>query len=409
MDAVNIFSAENLEGRVDVARAVGTTSTAMFIYDLAPGQSSSPYHYEYEDEWLLVVDGTIAVRAPDGERTLERGDLVRFPSGPAGAHKAMNRSESPARMLMFSSARSPAVSVYPDSDKIGRSAARSRRADLRARYGGPVVAREDGWDKALEGARRTATSTSAWPRDTTSPMRRCSSRRPSTRSSTSSSRSPEQAARSSSGSAPAGSRCRSPLRGVPVHGIELSKAMVARLRAKPGGEDDRRRRSATSRRRRSTGRSRVAYLVFNTIMNLTTQAAQVACFRNVAAHLEPGGCFVIEVEVPEPPAAAARRDDPRLPRERDAAGGSTSTTSRIRASSRTTSRSSTAGLERLSVPFRYAWPSELDLMAQLAGMSAARALERLEARAVHERAAASTSRCGRSRRDAEPTHRHDTR
>src|SRR6476620_2851859 len=89
MDAGNIFSAENLEGRIDVAQALGTTATAMFIYDLAPGQSSSPYHYEYEDEWLLVVDGTIAVRTPDGERTLVRGDLVRFPSGPARAHKAM--------------------------------------------------------------------------------------------------------------------------------------------------------------------------------------------------------------------------------------------------------------------------------------------------------------------------------
>jgi uncharacterized cupin superfamily protein len=119
MDAVNIFSAENLEGRVDVARAAGSTETAMFIYDLEPGQSSCPYHYEYEEEWLLVIDGTLVVRIPDGERTLERGDLVRFPSGPTGAHKVMNRSESPARMLMLSSARTPAVSVYPDSDKVG--------------------------------------------------------------------------------------------------------------------------------------------------------------------------------------------------------------------------------------------------------------------------------------------------
>jgi uncharacterized cupin superfamily protein len=119
MDAVNIFSAENPDGRVDVARAVGSTATAMFIYDVEPGRSSCPYHYEYAEEWLLVVDGTIVVRTPDGERTLERGDLVRFPSGPAGAHKVMNRSESPARMLMLSSVRVPAVSVYPDSDKIG--------------------------------------------------------------------------------------------------------------------------------------------------------------------------------------------------------------------------------------------------------------------------------------------------
>ena len=149
MDAVNIFSAENLEGRIDVARAVGTTSTAMFIYDLEPGQSSSPYHYEYEDEWLLVVEGTIAVRTPDGERTLERGDLVRFPSGPAGAHKAMNRSESPARLLMFSRARVPAVSVYPDSDKIGVWP--GEEADELIFERGTAVPwshGEDGWDKA---------------------------------------------------------------------------------------------------------------------------------------------------------------------------------------------------------------------------------------------------------------------
>ncbi len=87
-------------------------------------------------------------------------------------------------------------------------------------------------------------------------------------------------------------------RGVPVQGIELSRAMVARLRAKPGGDaigvtiGD----FATAR---ADGTFAVAYLVFNTIMNLTTQEAQVACFGNVAAHLDPGGCFVIEVMVPD--------------------------------------------------------------------------------------------------------------
>jgi uncharacterized cupin superfamily protein len=119
MESVNIFSVENLEGRFDVARAVGSTATLMFIYDVAPGERQSPYHYEYDEEWLLVVDGTLVLRAPDGEHTLERGDVVCFPSGPAGAHQLTNRSESPARTLMFSSSRAPAVSVYPDSDTIG--------------------------------------------------------------------------------------------------------------------------------------------------------------------------------------------------------------------------------------------------------------------------------------------------
>jgi len=155
-------------------------------------------------------------------------------------------------------------------------------------------------------------------------------------------------------------------RGVPVHGIELSKAMAARLRAKPGGEDI----GVTIGDFATTtvdGTFSVAYLVFNTISNLTTQAAQVACFRNVATHLEPGGCFVIEVGVPGlqrlPPGETFQAFDVSQTHwgidEYDVA---------------------TQGLishhleivdgkaELNSVPFRYTWPSELDLMAELAGM-----------------------------------------
>ena len=119
MQSVNIFSVDKPEGRLDVAQMLGSKALMMFVYDVSPGGSSSPYHYEYEEEWLLVVDGTLVLRAADGEHTLQRGDLVRFPPGPEGAHKVMNRSDAPARTLMFSSSRVPAVSVYPDSDKIG--------------------------------------------------------------------------------------------------------------------------------------------------------------------------------------------------------------------------------------------------------------------------------------------------
>jgi uncharacterized cupin superfamily protein len=149
METLNILGAENPDGRVDVGRAVGSTETLMFIYDLAPGQGSSPYHYEYDEEWLLVVDGTVVVRAPDGEHTLERGDLVRFPPGPAGAHKVMNRSESPARTLLFSHARGLAVSVYPDSDTIGVFPGDGVN-DLVFRRGTavPWSHGEEGWDRA---------------------------------------------------------------------------------------------------------------------------------------------------------------------------------------------------------------------------------------------------------------------
>jgi uncharacterized cupin superfamily protein len=147
--AINIFSAENTEGRIDVARALGSAETAMYLYDLAPGQSSSPYHYEYEEEWLLVVEGSVVARRPDGEQTLKRGDLVRFPAGPTGAHKLTNRSDEPARTLLFSSARVPAVSVYPDSNKIGVWPGNDED-DLVFRRDSavPWSNGEDGWDKA---------------------------------------------------------------------------------------------------------------------------------------------------------------------------------------------------------------------------------------------------------------------
>ncbi len=155
-------------------------------------------------------------------------------------------------------------------------------------------------------------------------------------------------------------------RGVPVHGVELSPSMVERLRAKPGAEaigvtiGD----FATTR---VEGSFSLAYLIFNTIMNLTTQDAQIACFRNVAAHLEPGGCFVIEVMVPElrrlPPGEThhvfAASDDRWGIDEYDVATQGLVSHHIEVADGR---------LERVSMPFRFVWPSELDLMAQLAGM-----------------------------------------
>jgi uncharacterized cupin superfamily protein len=146
---INIFTAENAEGRINVARVAGSAATAMFIYDLPPGRASGPYHYEYEEEWLLVVDGTVTVREPGGERTLERGDIVCFPPGPSGAHRVMNRSNAPARTLLFSTSRVPAVSVYPDSDKIGVWAG-NEADDLIFRRGTAVswADGEDGWDRA---------------------------------------------------------------------------------------------------------------------------------------------------------------------------------------------------------------------------------------------------------------------
>jgi uncharacterized cupin superfamily protein len=102
-----------------VGKTAGGEETAIKAFEIPPGESVCPYHYEYVEEWLLVLDGDVIVRTPEGEQELSRGDLVRFAPGPSGAHKASNRSERTTRILMFSSAHEPAVAVYPDSDKIG--------------------------------------------------------------------------------------------------------------------------------------------------------------------------------------------------------------------------------------------------------------------------------------------------
>lgn len=109
----NVFT-DQFTGRLDLSSG----ETAMYVYDVDPGDSF-PYHYEYVEEWLLVVDGAVVVRAPDGERELGRGELVRFPSGPEGAHQIANRSDETARVLLFSKTTVPAVSVYPDRDAVG--------------------------------------------------------------------------------------------------------------------------------------------------------------------------------------------------------------------------------------------------------------------------------------------------
>jgi SAM-dependent methyltransferase len=156
-------------------------------------------------------------------------------------------------------------------------------------------------------------------------------------------------------------------RGVRVKGIDLSEAMVERLRAKPGCAEIQVEIGdfATTT---IAGSFTLAYLVFNTINNLTTQDAQVACFENAAAHLEPGGCFVIEVGVPSlqrlPPGETVRPFRVTPTRlgfdEYDiAAQGLISHHFRVVGDR----------LEARSIPFRYVWPAELDLMARIAGMT----------------------------------------
>jgi len=102
-----------------VGAAAGGKELAVKLFEIPQGESLCPYHYEYVEEWLLVLRGELELRGPDGTRTVRDGDVVCFPPGPAGAHKLTNRVADSARILMFSSAATPAVSVYPDSDKVG--------------------------------------------------------------------------------------------------------------------------------------------------------------------------------------------------------------------------------------------------------------------------------------------------
>jgi uncharacterized cupin superfamily protein len=104
---------------VNVGTAAGGRENIVKLFELPPGEALCPYHYEYVEEWLLVLDGAVQVRGPDGIQALPSGALACFAPGPEGAHKVSNSGEHAARVLMWSSAAVPAISVYPDSDKIG--------------------------------------------------------------------------------------------------------------------------------------------------------------------------------------------------------------------------------------------------------------------------------------------------
>ena len=106
--------------RARVGELVGAAALGLSVYDLPPGQSAFPYHYELgREEWLLVLAGRPTLRDPDGEYELEPGDLVLFPEGEEGAHKVTNNGEDVARIAMLSNKEEPSVAFYPDSGKIG--------------------------------------------------------------------------------------------------------------------------------------------------------------------------------------------------------------------------------------------------------------------------------------------------
>jgi len=123
---------------------IGARVLGASVYEIPPGTSLCPYHYECgEEEWLMVLSGTCTVRHPEGTDALKAGDVTCFVAGPEGAHKIINDTAEPIRILMLSTVRWPGITVYPDSDKVGAYIAPGenvivRRSDTRDYYDGEV-------------------------------------------------------------------------------------------------------------------------------------------------------------------------------------------------------------------------------------------------------------------------------
>ena len=131
MEIFNIFTGETDEGpdgnepdgyicrAVRVGKRIGASRMGMSVYELPVGQAICPYHFEWTDEeWLIVLEGTPTLRTPEGERRLERGDVVCFPAGPDGAH-LVRATDEPARVAILSTKNEVGIAEYPDSDKVG--------------------------------------------------------------------------------------------------------------------------------------------------------------------------------------------------------------------------------------------------------------------------------------------------
>ncbi len=130
MSDVNLFDVELTEDDDDpagyhvlykrIGPLIGAEQLGLSVYELPPGQSICPYHYEVGfEEWLIVLTGRPVLRTPEGEQELQPWDVAFFPDGEAGAHKVTNRTDERVRVAMLSNKGEPAVAVYPDSDKIG--------------------------------------------------------------------------------------------------------------------------------------------------------------------------------------------------------------------------------------------------------------------------------------------------
>jgi uncharacterized cupin superfamily protein len=106
-------------GTARIGDRAGGQENIVKAFEVPTGEHLCPYHYEFVEEWLLVLEGELELRTPAGTEPVQTGAVVCFPAGPDGAHQLTNRGTETARVVMFSSGREPSVAVYPDSDKIG--------------------------------------------------------------------------------------------------------------------------------------------------------------------------------------------------------------------------------------------------------------------------------------------------
>jgi uncharacterized cupin superfamily protein len=106
-------------GMFNFKEAIGARTMTGKLFELPPGQALCPYHWETDEEWLLVLRGRLLVRHVDGEQEVGPGDLMAFPGGPEGAHKTTAVGDETARFIFLSTQNFPAVAYYPDSDKVG--------------------------------------------------------------------------------------------------------------------------------------------------------------------------------------------------------------------------------------------------------------------------------------------------
>jgi uncharacterized cupin superfamily protein len=106
--------------RAFVGRQAGADKLGASVWEILPGEAAYPFHFHhFEEEMVVLIEGALELRTPDGTRELVQGDLVSFPTGPGGAHQLINRGDQPARMLSLSTTAETEIVVYPDSGKTG--------------------------------------------------------------------------------------------------------------------------------------------------------------------------------------------------------------------------------------------------------------------------------------------------